>query len=241
MNIILCGYNWAGCRALDILIELGHSVFVCTHESPAHIPSLFNYSKDRGIPVSFESVNSVKLPFKPDILCSIYYRSLINKPILDSVNNKAFNLHPSILPFYRGCSSLTWAMINGEKETGYTYHYIDKDIDTGKVILQRRIKIYPFDNQNNLYQRIMFEALDSLKEVLRLINEGFLGNDQLGEATYYSRGAPEFGEINDEWPIDKIKRFINAMINPPLPYAKYKGVEIKSFKDYLQVKNENRN
>mgnify|MGYP002152505537 CR=1 FL=1 len=240
MNILLCGYNWAGCRALDILNDLGHKVHVCTHESPAYIPSLFDYARDIGVSVSLESVNTVKLPFKPDILCSVYYRNIIKKHILELVDGRAFNLHPSLLPSYRGCSSLTWAMINGEKETGFTYHYIDEGCDTGRVILQGRVKIYPFDNQNNLYQRTMFEALNSFKDALTLVNEGFLGSKQNGEASYFSRGAPESGEINDEWSIDKIKRYIKAMICPPLPYAKYKGVEIKSFEDYMKVKNENR-
>ena len=56
------------------------------------------------------------------------------------------------------------------------------------------------------------------------------------------RGAPESGEINDLWPSDKIKRFINAFISPPLPYATYKGIQIKSYQDFLNIYNhEDRN
>jgi methionyl-tRNA formyltransferase len=241
MNILLCGYNWAGCRALDLLINQGHNVHVFTHESPDYIPSLFNYAQHRGISVSLKSINSAKLPFKPDILCSIYYRKIIKKHILELVDNKAFNLHPSLLPSYRGCSSLTWAMINGEKEVGFTYHYMDEDCDAGKVILQKKLKTFHFDNQNNLYQRLMYEALKKFEEALDLVNQGYQGKKQNGKATYYPRVVPESGEIKDTWSTDKIKRFINAMICPPLPYARYRGFEVKSYEQYLKIKNENRN
>ena len=71
------------------------------------------------------------------MICSIYYRYIIEEEIINCVNGKIFNLHPSLLPNYKGCSSLTWAMINGEAEVGYSYHYIDVTLDTGNVILQK--------------------------------------------------------------------------------------------------------
>lgn len=241
MNVILCGYNWAGCRALDLLLEAGCNVFVCTHQSPSYIPSLYDYCIEKGIPVTLESVNTASIPFVPDYLCSIYYRNIIKKPILESVNFNAMNLHPSLLPKYRGCSSLTWAMIEQEKEVGFTYHYVDELCDTGKIILQKSFPIFNFENQTNIYQRAMFEALNSFKEAFDLLCQAYEGEEQVGESTYFGRGAPENGEIKNGWSDSKIKSFINAMISPPLPYATYKGHEIKSFSEYLKVKNENRN
>ena len=85
---------------------------------------------------------------------------MIKQDVIDIVNGKIFNLHPALLPKYRGCSSVTWAMINGEKECGFTYHYIDKGCDTGKIILQKAIKIEDFDTQLTLYNRVMFESMD---------------------------------------------------------------------------------
>jgi methionyl-tRNA formyltransferase len=241
MNVILCGYNWAGCRALDLLLASGFNVFVCTHESPPYIPSLAQYSVEKGILFTLESINSADLPFEPDCICSIYYRKIINKEILRRVNYKAMNLHPSMLPAYRGCSSLTWAIINGEPNVGFTYHYIDDGCDTGKVILQKEIPVFQFENQSNLYQRVMFLSLDYFTEALRLMLEGFEGLEQAGAATFYGRGVPEGGHISDHWSDDKIRRFIRALIHPPLPYAKYNGHEITSYEQYLRVFNENWN
>lgn len=240
MNVVLCGYNWAGCRALDLLLEIGCKVFVCTHKTPAHVPSLFEYAMSKKINATYESVNNIKFPFKVDFICSIYYREIIRIKILEYVNFNAMNLHPSLLPSYRGCSSLTWAMINDEMKTGFSYHYIDEGCDTGKIILQKEISIYPFENQNNLYQRVMFVALENFIDAFTLMVDGFKGIEQKGHPTTYSRGAPEGGEIDPTWDESKIKRFIKAMINPPLPYAKFNGKEIKSYEDYLVAVYENR-
>ena len=96
-------------RALELLLHRGHNIQVCTHESPSYVPSLYDYAQDLGISVTIDSVNDIDLPFEPDLICSIYYRNIINKRLIDIVNGRAFNLHPSLLPKYRGCSSLTWA------------------------------------------------------------------------------------------------------------------------------------
>lgn len=85
------------------------------------------------------------MPFVPDVICSIYYRYIIGNDVIETVDGRIFNLHPALLPKYRGCSSLTWAMINGEKECGYTYHYINKTCDIGDIIFQNKITIEEFE------------------------------------------------------------------------------------------------
>ena len=154
MNVILCGYHWTGCKALQILRKMNHNVYVFTHENPYHIPSLIDYCKKAEIPYSLENISKSELPFTPDVICSIYYRYIIKKQIIESCKGKIFNLHPALLPKYRGCSSLTWAMINGEKEAGFTYHYIDVGTDTGDVIIQESLKIEEFDTQETLFLRL---------------------------------------------------------------------------------------
>lgn len=138
MKVILCGYHWTGCKALEILRKSNHDLYVFTHESPYNIPSLADYCKKIHIPFSLENISKAELPFMPDVICSISYRYIIKRHIIDSCKGKIFNLHPSLLPKYRGCSSLTWSMINGEKNVGYTYHYIDAGTDTGDIIIQDR-------------------------------------------------------------------------------------------------------
>jgi len=240
-KIILCGYHWAGCKALKILQEEGHDIFVFTHKNQWHIPSLINYCKELKINFNTNKINIGNLPFKPDIISSIFYRYIIDENVINSCDGKIFNLHPSLLPKYRGCGSLTWAMINGEKEVGFTYHYINKDIDSGNILYQKKIAIEDFDNQFTLYYRVMFEAMKSYRDVLKMVfqnKHGYPQKKELGTNSYYKRGAPFEGNINQNWDYKKTERFIRAMIHPPLPPANFKGNEIKTFDEYLKIMNK---
>jgi len=233
---ILCGYQWASCKAFDELLNRFDEVFVYTHTGPYFVPSLIALCEERGVPYSTDKISLENLPFRPDIICSIYYRYIINEAVISAVNGRIFNLHPSLLPKYRGCSSLTWAMINQEPEAGYTYHYIDADCDTGNIIIQKSLSINAWDTQQTLYQRAMEEALTDFADAVDYVMDGSPGQPQQGAASYYPRGCPHDGVISDEWSADKIKAFIRAMINPPLPVATYRGHAVTSYQEYLQIK-----
>jgi len=236
MKITLCGYNWAGCRALDHLLSYGHDVNVFTHKGPEFVPSLYDYANSRKVPVTTQNINASKNLPRSEFLCSVYYRYIIKEDVLRQFNYNAMNLHPSLLPKYRGCSSLTWAMINGESKVGFTYHLIDKSCDTGNILLQKTLPIFSYENQSNLYSRVMFHALESFTEAFDILVSGEKGTPQSGDTSYYKRGAPYNGEINSKWEESKIIRFINAMTNPPLPYATYKGKEVKNYGEYLKIR-----
>lgn len=240
-NILLCGYHWSGCKALNLLLDQGFNVFVYTHDNPPHVNSLKDYCDARSVPYSLERIRKSNLPFKPDLICSVYYRYLIENNIIAAVDGKIFNLHPSLLPKYRGCSSLTWAIINGETEVGYTYHYINEKFDEGNVILQRKITIEPWDTQLTLYHRVMFDAMDDFDNVVKLVLQGVTGTEQPTEgSSYYKRGCPFDGKIDDTWPLDRIDRFIRAMVYPPMPYATYRGTEVHTLREYLILKGKSR-
>jgi UDP-4-amino-4-deoxy-L-arabinose formyltransferase/UDP-glucuronic acid dehydrogenase (UDP-4-keto-hexauronic acid decarboxylating) len=231
MNIILCGYNWAGCKALDNLISKGHNVFVYTHDNPNHVISLVDLCKRKEVPYSLEKIKINNLPFQPDIICSIYYQFIIDSSVIDVVRGKIFNLHPSLLPEYKGCSSLVWALLNGESFTGFTYHYITRQIDSGNILHQQKIKIEDFDTGLSLYYKAMFIALEYFNEVLEKVILGEEGVKQLdnSESLYYRRGAPYQCQLNNDWDIDKKERFVRALNFPPLPPAELNGENIWTY------------
>lgn len=235
MNVILCGYNWPGCKALDLLIGQGHEVFVFTHPNPYHIPSVVDSCEELKVRYSIANISNSKLPFRPDVICSVYYRHLISRSVIESCDGKIFNLHPSLLPKYRGCSSLTWAIINGEGEAGYTYHYIDEGCDTGPIIIQKPIKIETWDTQQTLYLRTIFAGMTDFQNAFDLVAEGKMGRPQSGQSSFYPRGCPHGGEINPLWEIEYIERFIRAMNYPPYAPAKYNGREVRTIHDYFAL------
>ncbi len=79
-----------------------------------------------------------------------------------------FNLHASLLPNYRGAAPINWALINGEKETGITTFFLDKKIDTGKIIHQEKIVIKENYNAENLHDILMHKGADL---VVKTIND----------------------------------------------------------------------
>lgn len=238
MKIILCGYHWAGCQALELLLLQSSEIFVYTHEAPFHVPCLRDLCRQRGISYTTQTIDEKNLPFIPDIIVSVYYRFIISPKVLNACKRKAINLHPSLLPDYRGCSSLTWAITNNEKQVGFSYHYIDDGIDTGNILLQKALPIYDWDTQCSLYYRVMFEALVFLPDVIRLVQIGELGRVQPAGGRYYRRGCPYNGEIQTDWSPEQVQRFIRAMTYPPYPPAQYKGHSVLTYSDYLSIKGK---
>ena len=82
------------------------------------------------------------------------------------------NLHGSLLPNYRGAAPINWAVINGEKETGATTFFIEKEIDTGRIIDQVRIPIDDEDDAGTIHDQLMVEGAKLLTRTVEAILEG---------------------------------------------------------------------
>ena len=91
--------------------------------------------------------------FKPDFIIVVAFR-MLPKVIWSIPNLGTINLHASLLPDYRGAAPINWALINGEKYTGVTTFFIDDKIDTGDILLQKRIKINKTDNAEDLHNSL---------------------------------------------------------------------------------------
>ena len=82
------------------------------------------------------------------------------------------NLHASLLPQYRGAAPINHAIINGETETGLTTFFIEQEIDTGNIILSRKLPILPSDDAGALHDRLMVAGGNLMLETLKLIETG---------------------------------------------------------------------
>ena len=83
-----------------------------------------------------------------------------------------FNLHASLLPHYRGAAPMNWAIINGEKETGLTTFFLDKDVDTGLVILRKSMSIGVDETVGELHDRMKKAGADLVLDTIRSIENG---------------------------------------------------------------------
>lgn len=177
---------------------------------------------------------------KVDFILSIANKIIIKDEVVNLAKKAAINLHPGILPDYKGFFSTAWAIINNEKELGYTYHHISDKIDGGNILLQKKFKFRPKDNAFNLYHKIMQDAIFNIDKVLRLSSK--IGEKQENKGKYYPKELPYNGQINPIWTKKQIQNFIRAMIFPPYNGAyviiKNKKYFVDSYKEYKQILKE---
>ncbi|MBQ3655303.1 MAG: methionyl-tRNA formyltransferase [Bacteroidales bacterium] len=83
-----------------------------------------------------------------------------------------FNLHAALLPQYRGAAPINWAVINGETKTGVTTFFLDKDIDTGRIMLKEEIDILPEDNAGTIHDKLMNLGCSVVKKTVEMIISG---------------------------------------------------------------------
>jgi methionyl-tRNA formyltransferase len=237
MKLVLAGLGSAGCEVLRQAVSHPEieDVYLLTHEPAAWMVDIRDTARELGIAWTTESINSAELPFAPDVISSVWYRNIIGPHIIESVQRRIFNLHPSLLPRHRGSSSVPWAIIEGDTETGVTAHYIDSGVDTGRVLHQERVQIADRETQLSLYNKCERMAAMMWTESLRLVVEGSPGVEQKGDGCHHRRGAPYDGKIYESWDEGQVERFIRAMTFPPLPYATYRGHEVESLEAYRQL------
>lgn len=250
MRVIFCGYGRAALECLYQLmvnyeIEVS-DILVYTHLSEGN-EDFVNHLEINNIKYSYEPVNSdyenLSL-FKPNYLISIYYRFIIKENILQLVNYKAMNSHPSLLPLYRGVKSSVWAILNGDKYTGISYHYMNEVIDDGKLILQKKISINKEDTAFSLYHKLISVFSKNFNEAFDLLKNDYEGFDQIGKPTYYKRELPHKGELRfSETTFDYAKLFVKAMFFPPFKGAFFiddedRKVEVLNQKDLTKYKDK---
>lgn len=161
----------------------------------------------------------------PEIIFCIGGMQIIPPEVLSIPRFGCLNIHPALLPKYRGRFSTAHALFNGETYTGATLHFMDEGIDSGPIILQRRVLITDSDTARTLYDKVLTGAGSEL--FAQFLDRWLSGKEipshpqNEREATYYPKGLPNNGEIDWSWDGAKINRFIRAMTFPPFPPATF--------------------
>ncbi len=174
-----------------------------------------------------------------DFIISVANRIILTSDIINRANLVAINLHPGILPFYKGSYSTPWSILNNEKYVGYSYHVIDEGIDTGEILYLKKIRINPEDNAFNLNFIIMYDAISKLSHIMenhatikRIFNSSTIG-------WYYKNEFPYNGLIQEHWDLKKVERFFRASFFPPYIGAKIvinnKVKHLNNFEEYLNI------
>ena len=105
---------------------------------------------------------------QPDVQVVVAYGKILPREVLEIPGLGTLNLHPSLLPRYRGPSPLQNALLYGEKETGITVMLLDEGMDTGDILLQKTLPLFPHERYRELAERCAKEGAMLLQKALRL-------------------------------------------------------------------------
>jgi methionyl-tRNA formyltransferase len=108
---------------------------------------------------------------EPDVMVVVAYR-ILPPELYTLARRGAFNLHGSLLPRYRGAAPLHRAVMAGERETGVTTFFLEPKVDTGEVILQKRLPVGPDETTGELHDRMMALGAEAVLETVRRIESG---------------------------------------------------------------------
>lgn len=184
-----------------------------------------------GIPVlSPERLSEIKDKLNGfDLGIVVAYGLIIPKKIIALFPKGIINLHPSLLPKYRGASPIQWALLNGEEETGISIIYLTEELDSGDIIVQRKVKILPEDNAETLSARLSIIGADVLEEAIRLIEEDRVNpipQNSVGIPTYAPKIEPQMGRIDWDTEVKAIVNKVRAFFPWPKAYFYWKGIKI---------------
>lgn len=125
---------------------------------------------------------------RPDAIFSVYYRKIFPAKVLELPKVGCINIHPALLPFYRGPVPTAWAIMNGEKYFGITIHYMDAGVDTGDILVQKKYGISEEETGYELYTRAMRSGARLLMDNFhKIMEKQIVPRRQKGTGSYYGK------------------------------------------------------
>lgn len=166
---------------------------------------------------------------RPDVLVIAAYGKIVPRELLELPPLGPVNVHPSLLPKYRGASPIESVILHGETETGVTIMYLAMELDAGDVILQRRVPIEPDDTARTLEAKLARVGAEALVEALRLIAEGRAPRipQDASQSTYAGKLEKEHGRIDWSRSAADLVNLIRAMDPWPSAFTYHRGRLLK--------------
>ena len=109
----------------------------------------------KNIPKAEKKLLDTLVKYKIQLICLAGFMKILSKKFILKFEGKILNIHPSLLPNYKGLNTHRRVIENKEKFTGCTVHLVNTRLDSGKIILQKKIKILRKDNENSLAKKIL--------------------------------------------------------------------------------------
>jgi len=242
MKIVFFGTPEFAVPSLDAVLAVGEVVAVVTradkprgrglHVEPPPVARAANgYALEVLQPASLRAPEFLARlrTLAPDIGVLVAYGRLVPPEVLAIPPHGIINVHPSLLPRYRGAAPVARAIAAGDPETAVTILYLSEELDAGDIILQKTAPIGPEDTTRTLTARLAEEGAALLAEALRLIQTGGAPRvpQDHARATWAPRLTREEGEIDWRRPAAAIVNLVRSCDPWPGAFTSVKGHELK--------------
>ena len=168
---------------------------------------------------------------KPDLVAVAAFGQILPKGILDLPPLGCINVHPSLLPKYRGAAPLNWTIIRGETATGVTIMRMDEGMDSGDILIQEETPLGPEETFGELQDRLAERGADLLLKTIGMVTDGTVRRtpQDHASATFAPRLKKENGVIDWHRHADEIVRLIRGLSPSPCAYSFLQGRTLKIF------------
>ena len=166
---------------------------------------------------------------RPDVIVVAAYGQILPQSVLDIPLKGCVNVHPSLLPRFRGATPVASAILSGDEFTGVSIMLLDAGMDTGPVLAKTAVRIAPWDTAGSLTEKLSLVSARLLGEALVRWLRGEISPQPQNEAeaTSTSLFAKEGGEIDWSMPAVDISRRVRAFNPWPGCYTAWRGKQLK--------------
>jgi len=239
MNLIFCGTPQFAVPTLEKLLAEKFTIELvvtnpdepCGRGYPLQAPPVKQAAAKAGLqvfqPAKLKDPATAEFlsKFHPDAIVVVAYGHIIPKWMIDLPKHGCINLHASLLPKYRGAAPIQWALIRGESVTGITTMKIDPGLDTGDILLKRRVEILDEDTTATVSERLSVLGADLMVETLRRLELGDLQPQPQDHAlaTLAPMLKKEDGRIDWTLPAEAIWWRVRGLRPWPGAYTTFRG------------------
>ena len=235
MRIVYMGNHNNGYNILEFLLLSKENVVCIVVHADADEPHPYKSVKELALSHNLPIIQTKNVNqhydeikgYTPDIIFSINFGQILRSPLIELPSMGCINLHTSLLPKNRGSHPNIWAIVNGEKETGVTFHYITERIDDGEILGLSPIPIELWDTGKTLYEKMSKKALELFKELYPKIKSGDIKpipQDNSNATIHRKKDLKKIDEIDiDTLSGRKLYNILRARTFPP-----YDGCYIKA-------------
>lgn len=246
MRIILIGSVNFSAKTLQTLITLNANIVgVCTLKESklnSDFVDLSAICEEYLIPYLYvDDINSTKTSnwitlLKPDIVFCFGWSRLLNASVLQLAPKGTIGFHPAPLPKNRGRHPITWALVLGLNETASTFFFMDSGIDSGDILSQRMIEIGDDDDAGSLYEKIIGNAIEQIKEFMPLLESDTHSRCRQDDSltNYWRKRGPVDGVIDWRMSSRSIHNLVRGLAKPYIGASFiYRAKEFKVWKTEL--------